>query len=758
MEEIRANILEGKYEEILAAVQSPVIALTELVKNAADSCIDKDKSITVNIHTSNKVIEVIDYGEGISQNEIRHLGQAGYSSKMIGENIMSPIHNPLAGSKGLGLLTAFFIANSMEVYTYSAQDKKAYHIIWIKGEQKFSFENYDGKLVGTKIILKDIDDDKLRMILLPEEKVKLFMTSLRFFTEDSKLPKIQLIIDGKEECYYPTETIESFYYKNKASNNGFIAKASFKYENNQIYLSYEDNTSGFYTFTDKIIDLTDRSSVDRFVNDVKTPEKGTVPISKIRESELFDTSYFSVHIPSFSGILYTWRNRKEEELEQWPVGVRIYVNNYSLYRYLDRDNDWLNLSEVSQNVKATNYKLKNTYGYLNMDNYNENVEELKISKERNDFVDSLAQRKFIKIMREIVVSIFTRIDMVAKNPPLKDLRINQNNICARLGETICLRNHIACTNMGLEDIKVNYDTTMLLMDDDWNFTAKSAGKYEIELSYDQNVYKLYVQFKEKVPEFALSKKTIEILKGNTINLRDYILPQSCKDVDLDSINIVPHNGSTIINNDLFDKENSPGQHIILYKYGDYQKTLIVNVKEMEKQPGIGAKALRIDSLFPQLDLLREKSLKIPELIDGISSYYVETPTLCMAAIRILVESSCKSFFQYLKNEENNFSFPSLVNRILSLQSCTETAPDYKEYILSHDQIFINDFKEISSRYNTVLSKDIKKNIKAHMDNIDLDMFVHNPNVVATDVTVYRSMQVFAPLLNFVFDVLLLEKS
>lgn len=228
MEEIRANILEGKYEEILAAVQSPVIALTELVKNAADSCIDKDKSITVNIHTSNKVIEVIDYGEGISQNEIRHLGQAGYSSKMIGENIMSPIHNPLAGSKGLGLLTAFFIANSMEVYTYSAQDKKAYHIIWIKGEQKFSFENYDGKLVGTKIILKDIDDDKLRMILLPEEKVKLFMTSLRFFTEDSKLPKIQLIIDGKEECYYPTETIESFYYKNKASNNGFIAKASFK--------------------------------------------------------------------------------------------------------------------------------------------------------------------------------------------------------------------------------------------------------------------------------------------------------------------------------------------------------------------------------------------------------------------------------------------------------------------------------------------------------------------------------------------------
>lgn len=38
MKEINAHILKGKYEEILAAVQSPVIALTELIKNAADSC------------------------------------------------------------------------------------------------------------------------------------------------------------------------------------------------------------------------------------------------------------------------------------------------------------------------------------------------------------------------------------------------------------------------------------------------------------------------------------------------------------------------------------------------------------------------------------------------------------------------------------------------------------------------------------------------------------------------------------------------
>ena len=49
------------------------------------------------------------------------------------------------------------------------------------------------------------------MILLPEEKVKLFMTSLRFFTNDTNLPKIQLIIDGREESFYPVETLEEYY-------------------------------------------------------------------------------------------------------------------------------------------------------------------------------------------------------------------------------------------------------------------------------------------------------------------------------------------------------------------------------------------------------------------------------------------------------------------------------------------------------------------------------------------------------------------
>lgn len=255
----------------------------------------------------------------------------------------------------------------------------------------------------------------------------------------------------------------------------------------------------------------------------------------------------------------------------------------------------------------------------------------------------------------------------------------------------------------------------------------------------------------------MTKNSIEVYKGNSVNLREFISRSSCKDVLPDNIQISSQYTTTVIKNDLFGKDNGEGKHIILYKYGDFQKTLIVNVKKIERQPGGGARSARIDALFPKMDQLRSKSYKIPELIDAISSYYTEAPTLCMAAVRILVESSCKTFFQYMKDEENNFSFPSLVSRTLILQSCVETAPDYQKYVATQSPEFISAFKTISNQYKITLSKDVKANINNHVNTIGLNMFVHNPQVIASDATVFMSMQVFAPMLNFIYDILLIEK-
>lgn len=755
MPEIQANIQAGKYEDVLAAVQSPVIALTELVKNASDSCLNKDDPIIININTANRVITITDSGEGLSKDELEHLGEAGYSTKMVGDKIKSPINNPLSGSKGLGLLTAFFIADTLEIETYSVLDRRSYYLVWKKGEQKYTYVEAKSEFQGTTVTLKNIEPTKLQMILLQEEKVKLFMASIRFFTDSKNLPCVKLVIDGIEESHYPAETLENYYRRNKRDNSGFIAKASFSYEDNRITLSYEDNISNFYTFTGKSIDLRDKHTVDSFVNDIRAPESGTAPIKSVCESVAFSEQYLPIKLPTFSGVLYTWRHRKNDDLEQWPVGVRIYVNNYSLYRYLDKENDWLTLSEVSQNVKATNYKLKNTYGYLDINNYNEHNEELKISKERNDFVDSMAQRKFIHIMRDVIVGIFSRIDIAVKNPPIQSINLRYSDVTVKVGEPFNLANAVICNNIGLDDIDLDYDESQISVSEDWIVSTDRAGSYDIKLSYDDKSHTFKIHYKNVIPEFDLQKSTITIYKGNSVNLRDFIVASSCKDVTPDSISILSQSKDTIIKNDVFDKNNSVGQHIVFYRYEEYQRTLSITVKEIERQPGAGAKSPRIDILFPKLDELRAHSIKLPELVDAISSYYVQAPTLCMAAIRILIESSVKEFFKHLVDEEVTDSFPSLVNRVMNIRDCHPKNPDYIKYISIQEQKFIAEFKRVSDEYQVSLSHDVKTNINAHLKEIALDMFVHNPAIVATDTTVYKSMQIFAPLLNYIFDVLLL---
>ena len=60
---------------------------------------------------------------------------------------------------------------------------------------------------------------------------------------------------------------------------------------------------------------------------------------------------------------------------------------------------------------------------------------------------------------------------------------------------------------------------------------------------------------------------------------------------------------------------------------------------------------RISALFPRLDALRPCSGKLSELVNAISLYCNDAPTLCMAGVRILVESSSKAFFVDLGQEE-----------------------------------------------------------------------------------------------------------
>lgn len=754
MPKVNANIQAGKYEEILAAVQSPVIALTELIKNASDSCQNSRDPITIEINTNKKVITITDSGKGFSKNDLENLGQAGYSLKMMGNNTHSPINNPLAGNKGLGILTAFYIANILEIETYSVDDKKTYALQWEKGTQEYEYKEIQSNVTGTVVTLKDIALEKLQMILLEEEKVKLFMASLRFFTGNINLPRIRLIIDKVEEFRYPREVLENFYSQNKRPSNGFVAKAEFRYLRNKVVLSYEDNISGHYTFSEEEIDLSNPCSVDDFASRIGFMGKGVASIRSICESRVFKSEYGPIRLPTFSGVLYTWRNRKNDDIEQWPVGVRIYINNYSLYRYLDKENDWLNLSEISQNVKATNYKLKNTYGFLTLTDYNENEEELKISKERNDFEDSMAQRKFIHIMRDVIVGVFTRIDMAVKNAsaPSFKLKISKATTCMENG--FDLSKVVICNTIGLEDITLRYNEKQLSISKDWIVHATKQGAYNIELSYGEIVQSLDIKFQNTIPEFSLLKEKIDINEGDSYNLRKLIDSRKCIEVLPANIDIVPKNKKTIIREGVFDRDNSVGQHIIYFRIKEFQRTLEIHVKKIETPSEININKIRVIGLFPEINALRLYSTRLPELVDAISLYYDTAPTLCMAGVRILVELSSKAFFEALGQEGDKGSFESVVNRVIKIQDCNTGNPDYGTYISQREESFVLRFNEISQKHGSKLTKDVKKNIQNSIKDIDLDMFVHNPNIIGIGDTVVRVMEIFAPLLNYIFDILI----
>lgn len=196
-------------------------------------------------------------------------------------------------------------------------------------------------------------------------------------------------------------------------------------------------------------------------------------------------------------------------------------------------------------------------------------------------------------------------------------------------------------------------------------------------------------------------------------------------------------------------------NIILYYYEEVQKTLIVNVEQIEEQPGSGGKSPRIDALFPKIDALRSKAFKITELIDGISANYVQCPTLCMAAMRVLLEASINTFFEKFSYELLDISLDGMMNKVMNISACNEKDPDYVKYIGTKDRELVNTFKGISLRYASSFSKDGKRNINNHYKEIDLSMFIHNSSVTATDRTVFQTMQIFAPLLNYIFDILLL---
>lgn len=727
------GIAEGQLEQLLAVAFAPVVALTELIKNASDACTKKNDVITINIDTKQNIIKIKDNGSGFSKFGIKGLATIGFSEKMVGENTLSAIGEPYAGSKGLGFLTAFNLCNKLEVNTYSEMDKCGYKISWVKGSSKITYVESAVENIGTEVILYDVSDETIFLLTRSDELTKLYLSSITYYTESNNLPKIELYKDGKRLVLTPNEKIESLYVRNKKKTpktGYFVAKGSFKYSCDKLILSYEDNILHLFDFADEELDLTDYNSLLSFA------KRNKIHIPRLRRWHE-ELSELGSEIDDFEGVYYVWRDKKDTSVDYPPYGVRVYVNNYGMYNYLDKNNDWLQHGEISQNVKFTNYKPKNTFGYVNFKHFNEGVSKLKISQERNDFHVNRAQKKFMHIMRTFVSGIFSQIDITIKNyTPGDSVYFEQKTDIRAIeqGQQLKVTDFVR-TNLhqGLYDIAHGDSITI---EDNGLIIIASPGEHSLSFSYNEITFPCKVVVREKTPDFKLKKSPVKTDEGNSVNLRELISTTSLKHVELHGIEISCNEAD--VQGDIFTGKNAPGEYTVTYLNEDIvpiSKTLQIIVRQTFQSE---AKNLR--KLFPTYQL-SSVPVKIQDIISGISDAYMRHPILCMIALRTLIEICLREFCNKYDNQQR------------------EDFDETKKGLLARYDVALNMAftptstvpKELQDKYKKHLSGNARRKLRGHLEALNLNTYIHNPAVVTTSTEVLANVRAFKLLLNFIID-------
>jgi len=727
------GIADGQLERLLAVAFAPVVALTELIKNSSDACTNKNDIILINIDTKQNTITIKDNGSGFSSADIKGLATIGISDKMVDGNILSAIGEPYAGSKGLGFLTAFNLCDKLEVNTYSEEDKCGYHLSWIRGSSKITYTESDVQHTGTEIILYNVSNDTIFLLTRNDELTKLYLSSITYYTDSNSLPIIELYKDGTRLVRTPKEKIEYLYSKNKKKTpktGYFVAKGVFKYSQDKLTLSYEDNILNLFNFADEELDLNDYSSISSFA------KRNKIHIPRLRKwyDEL---SEFRTDLDEFEGVYYVWRDKKDTSVDYPPYGVRIYVNNYGIYNYLDKNNDWLQHGEISQNVKFTNYKPKNTFGYVNFKNFNESSSNLKISQERNDFHVNVAQKKFMHIMRCFISGVFSQIDITIKNYIPDDSTYFEQKIDSKAieqGSTLRITDFIK-TNVQSGFYEVVCDEGVTI-EENGLIIIPNPGEYQIIFNYDEMVFPCKIVVRDKTPDFKLKKSPVKTDEGNSINLRELVSSSSLKHIDLYAIEIASNDAEIL--GDIFTGKNTPGEYTVTYSNDDIAP--VSKALQIIVQQTFQSESKNLKKLFPSYQSA-SVPIKMQDIISGISDAYMRHPILCMIALRTLIEISLREFcskYDSSHREDFDETDKGLLARYdvaLGLAFApASTVPN-----------------DIQDKYKKYLTGNARRKLRDQLEALNLNTYVHNPAVVTTSSEVLASIRIFKSLLNFIVD-------
>lgn len=401
--------------QIMGTVGSPLIVISELLKNAVDASAE---NVDIYYDFDTKSITVENDYKGFTFAEIQHLSQPGVSAKKKAENLINERGMFLTGSKGLGLLSVFLLCDKAEIFT-SLADHSVYQIILNKRTgtiEQLLLEQKSPKEY-TKVVLTDVSKEIVSFLSSEAEVRKLRHICTNLYKEGKvPFPQMRLhIIEQQSESQHNINFTCNF--------PQMLYDVAFSYSKDDKALRFRCDSPNKQITNDEIV-LTDFTMGDlQTVMLEKYGIKETIPT---RINDLLLNDFGSV--PTFEGrILVYERSMAGSQLKTYGAGVNIYVNEFALYNYLAEENDWLGLADYSQRKKVTRLKPHNVFGYVNFPGFDENKETLRISNERADFIQDLTFNKVMYLLKGVVMFMILNIDVADKNPKYKNQETQPEN-------------------------------------------------------------------------------------------------------------------------------------------------------------------------------------------------------------------------------------------------------------------------------------------------------------------------------------------
>lgn len=393
---------------ILGTVGSPLIVVSELIKNSIDASAD---SIKLSYDRESRSITVVDDGHGFTLDDIQQLSKPGFSRKKDNGNVTNAKGSFYTGSKGLGLLSVFSLCSYITIQTTSDINGE-YIINWSKDTGSYSYEEVTSSQLqkGTIITLNDVPPQVMTLLTSQAEIKKLRHISTYLYKHYViEFPEITLSIDGNT----PTSLLFSTEFTD------MLFDVVFRYDNNTETLTFQCiSDSGGINNSKITIDSFDtlkiESILDKYYDIIETIKTRTNDNISFKELENVEG------VPSFEGRLLVYEKKTAGGmLKDHGAGVNVYVNDFAMYNYLSEELDWLGLADFSQRKKVTRLKPHNVFGFVNMPHFDESKEQLKISNERADFIQDTVFVKLMYLIKGVIMFMILNIDVAEKNPKYK---------------------------------------------------------------------------------------------------------------------------------------------------------------------------------------------------------------------------------------------------------------------------------------------------------------------------------------------------